>query len=290
MSEWYKDDAQKQRLLNLINSEGYVLEDRVGALLSRKYPATCTKQVYEQPGSVDKERVEIDAWLKRSIAYFIFEVKNSAYDWVFLKGPRTDQHFHFIYYTNNGPYTLAVMPSNKHPTNSIVTEAVFEILVDSKGVFLEKQKQKPVHKGKEFPERPSGREIVRPAIKQLLKNLETLSYYELFNIQKAVKDVPYVGLYPILVTNAKLYAFTYDETNVDEKADLSSLQDLSEQPWLVLNYSEILRWDENLRQIINHIGFDLNQVHDSRDYMGSHLKSVFVVNQNHLLDFLEGWL
>lgn len=290
MSEWHKDDTQKQRLLNLINSEGYILEDRVGALLSRKYPTICTKQVYERPDSVDKERVEIDAWLKRSIAYFIFEVKNSAYDWVFLKGPRTDQHFHFIYYTDKGSRTLAVMPSGNHPTNSIVTEAVFEVLVGSKGKVLEKQTQKAVHKGKEFPERPSGREIVRPAAKQLLKNLETLSYYELPNMKKAIENVPHIGLFPILVTNAKLYAFSFDETNVDEKADLSSLQDLSEKPWLVFNCSEILRWDENFKQIIKHAGFDLNQTHSTRDYMGSHLKSIFVVNQNHLLDFLEAWL
>jgi hypothetical protein len=181
------------------------------------------------------------------------------------------------------------LPSDKHPTNSIVTEAAFEVLVDSKGTILEKQTQKAVHKGKEFPERPSGREIVRPAAKQLLKNLETLSYYELPNMKKAIEKAPHIGLFPILVTNAKLYTLSYDETNVNEKADLSSLQDLSEKPWLVFNCSEILRWDENFKQIINHAGFDLNQT-DTRDYLGSHLKSIFVVNQSHLLNFLEAWL
>jgi hypothetical protein len=109
-------------------------------------------------------------------------------------------------------------------------------------------------------------------------------------MKQALVKVPHMGLYPILVTNAKLYAFSYDDKNVNEKGDLSSLQDLCEKPWLVFNNSEILRWDENLKQIVNHSGFGLNQQNTSHDYAGSHKKSIFVVNQNHILEFLENWL
>lgn len=41
----------------------------------------------KEPGITKIEGVEIDAWLKRFIAYFIFEVKNSITIGFFLKVP-----------------------------------------------------------------------------------------------------------------------------------------------------------------------------------------------------------
>ncbi len=292
-NSWHKKPEDKEKLVNLINFHGFILEDRVKEVISSVYRDTPVKSgaVYIRPKTREVERVEIDAWLRNINHYLIFEVKASAYDWVFLRGPNTAQHFHLMSDGQQGFRTRANPANDKHPFNVNVTEVGFEVLSNrSEGsTSLEKASGggKAV-KSLSLPERPGNREIIRPAAKQLFKNLETLAYHEMFGVPQSNPRPTIDCIFlPFLVTNAPLYVASYEHDNVNDNSSLTSLSALDEVPWAVYNYSEILHWDSNLQQQVKHTGWHADDQILRTDYKGSHLKSIFVVQYQQLGRFLR---
>lgn len=290
---WHRKIEEKEKLINLINFHGFVLEDRVKEAISSVYRGVTVKSgaVYIRPGEKEVERVEIDAWLRNAHHYFIFEVKSSIYDWIFLRGPNTSQHFHLMLDDQQGFCTRANPPNRQHPFNMNVTEVGFEILSNrlQGGTSLEiAGTSNKTLKALNLPERPSNREIIRPATKQLFKNLETLVYHEMFEVSQSNPRTTFGCMFlPFLVTNAPLYVASYYHENVNENGVLVSLESLEEVPWLAYNYQEILHWDHGLRQQVKHIGWYKDDCMNRINYKGSHLKSIFVVQYQHLGRFLR---
>lgn len=194
------------------------------------------------------------------------------------------------------PEGLAVHAFTKNaapPFQSFIAGSAFEVLADKSGEALMCQTQKGVHKGMRIPERPSGRDVIHSAVRQLLKNVETLISHEDQKIKAKIEDkqrpCPYVGIFPILITNAKLFSACYDNTNVDDNVNLKNQISLKEEPWLVINHSEILRSGTNLQSPVEHLGFYSGDRVGLPSYSGSHMKSIVVVNQQHLVSLLDRW-
>lgn len=290
---WHTKSEEKEKLVNLINFYGFVLEDRVRELLSGVFLDISLKSgaVYIRPGVRNVERVEIDAWFRRGHHYFIFEVKTSVYDWIFLKGPNTSQHFHLMQDSSQGFHTKANPCNERHPFNVNVTEVGFEVLSNrlQGGTSLQTGTRggKAVQ-GLNLPERPDNREIIRPAAKQLFKNLETLVYHEMFESSQSNPRQTHGCMFlPFLVTNAPLFVASYDCQDVSKNGTLASLSKLEEVPWLVCNYQEILHWDCDLRQQVKHLGWHTEDLVKRTNYKDSHLKSIFVVQYQQLDRFLK---
>lgn len=279
MTKWHLDQNQKNLIINLVNSEGYILEDKLIVSLTkfRNFNNKInSRDVLFRSCMNGEERIEIDAWTKYINHYLVFEFKSSSYEWIFLRGPRTTQDKHHLYNSAElGLYTRAHSTAN----DETATENAFEVLLDEKQK-LAIQNPKPVLKGLKLPERPSGREIVRSAFKQVLKNTETLAN-KLTKSSEAI-DCSFL---PIIVTNTNLFLATYDDNQIDENANLTDFSNIEPKPWLILNQREILHHGQDYKETVQHLGF--GDSHNKNRYTGSHLKSVFIVQQQSLHDFLK---
>ncbi len=95
---WYEDPNEQQVLLNLLNREGFLLEDAVYEILSRnKHEAILHRgEVFEGAPHRDISRTEIDLWIKSGNFIFLIESKRSEYDWIFLQDQHAAKDVHLI--------------------------------------------------------------------------------------------------------------------------------------------------------------------------------------------------
>ncbi|OJU80678.1 MAG: hypothetical protein BGO10_02560 [Chlamydia sp. 32-24] len=282
IQNWYEDPNEQQVLLNLLNREGFLLEDAVYEILSRNKNETILHrgEVFEGPPHRDNGRTEIDLWIKSGSFIFLIESKRSEYDWIFLQDQNAVKDVHLI----TGPNKTVSVHNRTLNFIDCVSKQVVEVLADDSKPIL--CKQSPKGKSQNIlPVRSSRDELVRTALRQALFNIESLIHSHLNDDSWGA---PHRIFIPIIVTNAKLLSGRYDGSDVDSKVNLNKIT-LTPIKVAAFNHSEILRWGNDYEKILPHIGQPAysNQFRDDDRFRGSHNKTVFILSKDHLLSFID---
>jgi hypothetical protein len=148
---------------------------------------------------------------RAQIDNFIFniEAKRSDYDWVCLQNQEDKNDLHVI--TGPGMTKKLTVMNCRIPKITCVSKKAVEVLEDNAKQELVR-KPNTVEKNKPFsgiPSRSAREEYVHNAVRQSLFNIETL-------IHSQLKDKDWCGVshrifMPIIVTNARLLAATYNQ-------------------------------------------------------------------------------
>jgi hypothetical protein len=79
---WHEDPNEQQVLLNLLNREGFALEDAVyEALSTYRHDINLHRgDVFEGVPHRENDRIEIDLWAQSGNFVFLIESKKSEYD------------------------------------------------------------------------------------------------------------------------------------------------------------------------------------------------------------------
>jgi hypothetical protein len=277
---WYENPVEQQILLNLINTEGFILEDVVHETLSR-----CPGRIELHPGEVFEGaphrgggRVEIDLWAKIEGRTFLIESKRSDYDLVFLQNQASGRDIHIIVDSSEATFVTNRTAYQHIPC---VSKKVIEVLGTEDTQALQRQQKKS-----NLPIRSSREEYVHSFMRQALLNMEVLLHNR-FNDPDRKKQ-SFQTFIPIIVTNARLLSGIYERSSIDTDSKLIKIEP---KPIgvVALNHAEILKCGANYEHTITHNGRPAhgNRIADDKRYIGSHLKTVFVVSKDHLLKFID---
>ncbi len=98
LREWHENPSEQKAFLDLVNTEGFALEDVVHEMLFR-----CQHRLDLHPGEVFEGaahrgggRVEIDLWARIGGRVFLIESKRSDYDLIFLQNKESKRDIHLI--------------------------------------------------------------------------------------------------------------------------------------------------------------------------------------------------
>lgn len=279
-SGWHENPSEQKAFLDLVNTEGFALEDVVYETLSR-----CPHRIDLHPGEVFEGaphrgggRVEIDLWAKTGSRVFLIESKRSDYDLVFLQSKESHKDIHIIIDNH-----LCTYVTNRTAYSHIpcVSKQVMEVLGTEDGLALQRQQKKS-----NLPLRSSRDEYVRNSLRQALFNTEVLLHDQFNNPDR--KKQRNRSFIPIIVTNAKLLLGTYSRSDIDANARLAKVE-LQPIGVAAFNHAEILKWGVDYEHTIDHFGQPANgqRFHTDERYIGSHNKTVFIVSKDHLLDFID---
>jgi hypothetical protein len=284
-NHWHEDPNEHQVLLNLLNREGFALEDAVYETLStyRHDLKLHRGDVFEGVPHRDNDRIEIDLWAQSGNFVFLVESKKSEYDWIFLQNQGTAKDVHII----SGPEKTVSTRNRILNCVDCVSKQVVEVLPTDDKTALYRQTQNQKTKNIVLPVRSAREDLARSAIRQALFNLEILIHAQLLN-DETWKGQSHRIFIPVIVTNASLFSCTYDSSDIDSNADLTKII-LKPISVAAFNHSEILRWGHQYENNLSHIGkpaFGM-QFHDDERFKDTHNKTVFVVSKNHLLSFID---
>lgn len=283
ISSWHEDKEEQEAFLNLINSEGFILEDTVFEILtSSKHRAELhPNEVFEGAPHRGGNRVEIDLWANIEGRTFLFESKRSDFDWVFLQNSDAKKDVHLITGTNQEVHVTNRVLS--HIT--VVSQQVIEVLEENEKPVLVKNTKK--NTSKKIAKRSSRDDYVHNHLRQALFNIETLIHSQLDELNSRRGHIARVFI-PVIVTNAKLLSGTYSNSDITDDASLSKI-DLQPISFAAINHAEILKWGDNHEYIVSHIGQPMwgNMLMSDERYKGSYNKTVFVVTKDSLLSFID---
>jgi hypothetical protein len=283
---WYEDPNEQQVLLNLLNREGFALEDAIYETLSayRHELKLHRGDVFEGVPHRDNDRIEIDLWAQSGNFIFLLESKKSEYDWIFSQNQGTAKDVHII----SGPEKTVYTRNRILNYVGCVSKRVVEILSTDDKTSLYRQTQNQKTKNIMLPVRSAREDLVRSAIRQALFNLEILIQDQLLN-DETWRGQSHRIFIPVVVTNAPLFCCTYDTSDMNSNADLTKFT-LEPITAAAFNHSEILRWGHHYKNILSHIG---NPAHvseirnDDERFKDTHNKTVFIVSKSHLLPFID---
>jgi hypothetical protein len=287
--EWFKKDSECEAFLRLINHEGFILEEIVLETLSKghRHFEFHSGDVFRGAPHRENKRIEIDLLVKKGNFIFNIETKRSDYDWVFLKNQEAKPDLHLI--TGPGDTKILTVMNCKMSKINCVSKQVVEVQEDSIDQKLVRN-SKSLEKNKPssgIPQRSTRDEYVHNAVRQALFNIETL-------IHSQIKDRTWNGVshrifIPIIVTNARILAATYNQSDISSKALLTKILNIESVPYAAITHAEILKYGPIFADDIVHIGRPpggLLNMPDER-YKGSHNKTVFVVNQSSVVEFID---
>jgi hypothetical protein len=282
---WHENTNEQQVLLNLLNWEGFALEDAVYEALSayRHELELHRGGVFEGAPHRDNDRIEIDLWAQSGNFVFLLESKKSEYDWIFLQNQSTAKDVHII----SGPQKTVSVSNRILNCVDCVSKQVVEVLPTDDKTSLYRQTQNQKTKNIMLPVRSAREDLARSAIRQALFNLEILMHDQLLN-DGTWRGQSHRIFIPVVVTNAPLLCCTYDASDINSNADLTKIA-LKPITAAAFNHSEILRWGHHYEDTLSHIGnpaFGM-RFHDDERFKDTHNKTVFVVSKNHLLSFID---
>ncbi|NNM43271.1 MAG: hypothetical protein HKM07_02890, partial [Chlamydiae bacterium] len=123
----------------------------------------------------------------------------------------------------------------------------------------------------ELAERAGREEILHGFTLQTFKNLEAY-IWQLHQKKEFLSE--FVTFIPVIVTNAKLYSMEFSPEQIDVDGNLKDFCNYQQENYVGFNFSDSVKWDAGKQEIITE--------------SGSFEKTVFVVNVNHLVEFIEG--
>ena len=286
---WFEKDIEREAFLNLVNFEGFILEESVREILLNGHQSATlhSGDIFAGAPHRGGGRVEIDLWVQIDNFVFDIEAKRSDYDWVFLQNPQDKSDLHLI--TGPGLSKKLAVKNCSMPKITCVSKQVVEVQeIDETQTLVRKsntgEKNKP---SSGVPARSNREEYVHNAVRQSLFNIETLIHSQL-NDDKWVGQAHRIFI-PVIVTNAKLLAATYSKSDINSRARLTKLIDIKPVPYAAITHAEILRFGPDFRDEIVHVGRPPSgplNLSDER-YKDTHNKTVFVVSQSHILDFVN---
>ncbi len=259
-------DSEKRILINTINSSGAILEEQVFALLSKcRFGNEIEKN---KTFTFQDERVEIDCLLSTFRLRFLFECKRSFYSFYFLRSSEYRNEGYLIQ-QNQVLRTIQINPQAMGKAKLRAFPYCLEVL-ENQGVFQRAKKGK-VEFAPELAERAGREEILHSFTRQTLKNLEAY-IWKLHQKKEFLSE--FVSFFPVIVTNAKLYSMEFLPEQIDVDGNLKDFSNYKQEKYVGFNFSDSVKWKEGNQEIITDLGgFD---------------KTVFVVNVNHILEFIEG--
>jgi len=282
---WHENVTDLQLLLNLINTEGFILEDAVDEILSTySHDLTIHRgEVFEKAPHRENIRPEIDLWAQSGNFVFLIESKKSAFNWIFLQNQDTPKDVHLI----TGPEkTISVHNRLLNCVDCISKQAV-EVLPEENKTSLRKQEKNNKTTNLALPIRSTREDLVRSAIRQALFNTEILIHNQLND--NSWKGQSHRIFIPIIVTNTPLFSCIYNPAaDINSQADLTKIT-LKKITTVAFNHSEILRWGPHYERTLEHIGQPAwgTRLTDDTRFKKSHNKTVFVVSKENLLSFIN---
>lgn len=244
------ENEDKKLLIKTINKRGFILEDRTWKII-KNHPnlrRIARGLIPRKFKSSEGERAEIDVVGVIGNKHFVIECKHTDYSWIFPKSFDRPNTINTIY---GFPQGLII---SSRPTSDFKTVFVdLPIMINENGSL--KKESRSDYAQTSFKD-------VYDHIGQLLRNLKAYLYDEL-----DMRNQYYV---PIIVTNANLYFFDYDETDIDNKGDFKNFKSLESVPYLIYNFSDLIGepFPEDEAQ----------------------MKSIFIININHLEEAIEAIL
>ncbi|CUI18023.1 hypothetical protein PNK_2429 [Candidatus Protochlamydia naegleriophila] len=285
-SNWYEDPNEQQVLLNLLNREGFALEDAVyEALSTYRYDIKLHRgDVFEGVPHRDNDRIEIDLWAQSGNFVFLIESKKSEYDWIFLQNQDSTKDVHII----SGPEKTVSARNRILNCVDCVSKQVMEVLTTDDKTSLYRQPQNQKTKNIMLPLRSTREDLARSAIRQALFNLEILMHDQLLN-DETWRGQSHRIFIPVVVTNAQLFCCTYEASDINSNADLTKIV-LKPITAAAFNHSEILRWGHHYENNLCHIGnpAHISEIRNNDErFKDTHNKTVFVVSKNYLVAFID---
>lgn len=282
---WHETPSEQQILLNLLNREGFALEDAVyEALRTYGYDIKLHRgDIFEGVSHRENDRIEIDLWAQSGNFVFLLESKKSDYDWIFLQNQGIDKDVHII---SGAEKTVSIQNRILTFINS-VSRQVVEVLSNENKTALHQQTQNQKTKNILLPLRSAREDLARSAIRQALFNLEILIHAQLLS-DDTWKGLSHRVFIPVVITNAPLFSCFYDASDINANADLTKIT-LKPIDAVAFNHSEILRWGRQYENNLLHIGKPAcgMQFLDDERFKNTHNKTVFIVSKTHLLTFID---
>jgi hypothetical protein len=134
---WYEDENECKAFLDLINHDGFILEEAIHEVISKSShrPEIHAGEIFEGAPHRGEGRVEIDLWIKIGYFVFLIESKRSDFDWVFLENQDSDKSIHLI----TGPSKTVSVRNKILPGLACVSKRAVEVLEDANKPILCKQ-------------------------------------------------------------------------------------------------------------------------------------------------------
>ncbi len=259
-------ESEKRVLINTINSSGSILEEQVFSVLSKSRFGNEIEK--GKAFTFQDERIEIDCLLSTFRLRFLFECKRSFYSFYFLRSTEYRNEGCLIQ-QNAGLRTIQINPQAMLKSKLKTFPYCLEVL-ENQGAFQRAKKGK-VDFAPELAERAGREEILHGFTRQTFKNLEAY-IWKLHQKREFLSEL--VTFLPVIVTNAKLYSIEFKPEQIDADGDLQDFCNFQQENYLGFNFSDSVKWDVGKQEILTE--------------SGSYEKTVFVVNVNHLLSFIEG--
>lgn len=274
--QWYENQDHQNEFVSLINQEGFLLEDRIYSSLINRYKLAKVyfRDVLEAPKFREDHRVEIDVWLHLENIIFIIEAKSSSFDWVFISKDDEEKNIHFIYQNSNAIKVSNVKKNNIEVVSSNIIEVMPAIKIQNNNLLARSRRD----------------DYTRQSVRQTLFATEALINHWIQTNDLSYQQNSQVRFVPIVVTNANLISAKYNSEDVDNKAQLKNNSlEFKQINYAAFTHSEILKTGTNDYQEFEHIGESTlnNQMHSDRKFANSQNKTVFIVNHNNLLEFIE---
>jgi hypothetical protein len=254
MTEDIVAPTEFKSLINLMNRKGFLLEDKAYKLL---FSMPGVKEIKRNKVIDDeKSRIEIDIFCKINELNLIIDCKRTVYTWLF---PRAIER--------HGSVLLPLIQDTSYALNQKVISHFSYAYSD---IAVEISQEGKLIKSNKTDVSISYKDV-HDNVRQSLKETEAI-----FN--QAIKNGGPTGLFvPIILTNAKLGIIDYSKDGIDESGNLTNFAELRPANFVVYNFPEVIKI-ENKKIPLNPLG----------PWGGeNHLKSVFIVNIQHLKEFID---
>ncbi|MCX6746876.1 MAG: hypothetical protein NTU63_01945 [Candidatus Pacearchaeota archaeon] len=257
------EEKDKKDLIKEFNKRGYLLEDKMISILSRRL--STFNNLYKNPIGIEYgrrnngERIEIDAIVEIGDKTFVLDAKRTEYDWIFSSS---------IERPNNAINVVYIHPKEGYVSQPMIIDSSLGFLNVVYHDFAIKFGENKLIRGR--GEKISLPEVNRPihdAIRQILKESKAV----LLEGSKYMSAGKF--LIPIIVTNARLLYLDFKDSQIDEQGNLTDWNSLKEVKAVGYNFHESFSF--NTEQ-----GF-----HSSRPE--NIVKTAFIVNINHLKETIE---
>ena len=247
----------KPILINTLNKRGILLEEKTRMIIDSLEGLDSRNSPNVMVDQTSGERIEIDASFEIGGRHFLVECKRTDNLWIFPRNTNTSDTLNMFF----SPKTANALKIKSINSPSFLTSTQsFELEQDNEGRIV------TTNKDKDLGKRPQ--KGVHNAVRQLLKNLEA---YITVNDKKLRNETLLV---PIIVTNTELGFLNYSSHNLDKNGDLIDYKSIEFKPYLVFNFPQQIKGN----------GYIVSPVAST---MGGEMKSLFIVNVNHLSEFVE---
>jgi len=243
----------KEIFLKTLNKKGFLLEDKVWKILEGADFQNIERNITLNHND---ERVEIDFLLINGRHHLVGECKRTDYSWFFAKASERSNTLNLIHQSQN-KFQVKTRGTSDFKTAWTDLEVLFK---DDGRLEITQQGFVKTSKNSE--------ENIHKAIKQVLKETEAYIYS---------RGLPNSIIIPIIVTNADLYYIDYSKGDIDSKGDLTNYDEIKKIKGLVYNFPEIIKYGV-YKSLIQGI---------SPGILKHNVKSVFIVNVEHLKEFID---